>query len=215
MVSVLKSSIQENLSAHLCGASLVNSNWVLTAAHCVNRFSASQIHVIVGAHDLTNGDERIKVARIVVYSGFDEDTRDNDIALLELSTAVAAKAIDIAVSEPQDKTPSVVAGWGYSSESDRVSTILQKVGVPIVNREACNASLDREITERMICAGFAEGGKDACEYDSGGPLMIVQDSGGYLLGGIVSWGKGCAREGYYGVYTNVAWFGDWITQNIH
>ena len=61
----------------------------------------------------------------------------------------------------------------------------------------------REIYESMICAGSA--GKDSCQGDSGGPLTQAG-----LLVGVVSWGEGCADEGYPGVYTEVSYFLDWI-----
>lgn len=78
-----------------------------------------------------------------------------------------------------------------------------------MNSTVCAADYaggDYEVTETMICAG--EKGKDSCQGDSGGPLA----SNGTLVG-IVSWGLGCAREGYPGVYTNVAYFKDWLAAN--
>ena len=60
----------------------------------------------------------------------------------------------------------------------------------------------------MICAGIGE--KDSCQGDSGGPLVDVNR---YLVG-IVSWGEGCARDGYPGVYTEVAHFVEWIKETL-
>ena len=57
------------------------------------------------------------------------------------------------------------------------------------------------VTLRMVCAGVPEGGKDACQGDSGGALLLKK-SGKQV--GIVSWGKGCAQKEYPGVYTNLA-----------
>ena len=62
----------------------------------------------------------------------------------------------------------------------------------------------------MLCAGFEQGSKDACQGDSGGPLFGVDDAGVRKLVGVVSWGHGCAREGYPGVYTRVSSYSDWI-----
>ena len=53
----------------------------------------------------------------------------------------------------------------------------------------------------MVCAFVPEGGKDSCNGDSGGAL-VLKKSGKQV--GIVSWGKGCAEKEHPGVYTNVA-----------
>lgn len=82
--------------------------------------------------------------------------------------------------------------------------------MPVVNQEACGKAYEDfgGITDRMICAGHTEGGKDACQGDSGGPLVAE----GKLIG-IVSWGYGCARPNYPGVYSRVAVARDWIREN--
>jgi secreted trypsin-like serine protease len=104
-----------------------------------------------------------------------------------------------------------ITGWG-KTESQTDSAVLQKTTVPYVSREICNAEISYGgmITETMFCAGFKEGGKDACHGDSGGPLVYLGDDGNFVQGGIVAWGKGCALENYYGVYTNLAHFYNWI-----
>lgn len=90
-----------------------------------------------------------------------------------------------------------------------------KVSVPIVGRETCDAQYSKDggsgITDTMICAGAEEGGKDACQMDSGGPL--VDDKTGDLVG-VVSWGNGCAKAGYAGVYARVGKFIPWIADNL-
>lgn len=86
---------------------------------------------------------------------------------------------------------------------------MQSVEIPIVDRNECNEDYEGDITPDMICAGVPEGGKDSCQGDSGGPVVL----NGNLVG-IVSWGDGCARAGYPGVYTNVAYFLDWINQTV-
>lgn len=78
-----------------------------------------------------------------------------------------------------------------------------------MDRDECNEDYDGVIEESMICAGVPEGGKDSCHGDSGGPLVIDRK-----LVGLVSWGFGCAKPGYPGVYTNVAYFKDWVDQQV-
>lgn len=83
---------------------------------------------------------------------------------------------------------------------------LMTVQVPIISRSEC--SLNYAITKDMLCAGYMQGGRDACTADSGGPLICNNK-----LAGIVSYGIGCALEGYPGIYTNVGYFLDWLRQN--
>ena len=97
-----------------------------------------------------------------------------------------------------------------------MSDILQKVEVPVIPDEDCRTAYAKAgiiIREDMLCAGYPEGGKDACQADSGGPLVGVQGETRYLAG-IVSWGISCARGEYPGVYTEVAYFIDWINSKL-
>jgi trypsin len=88
---------------------------------------------------------------------------------------------------------------------------LQKVDVPLVTTDECNKSYKNQIGDTMLCAGYPNGGKDSCQGDSGGPLVAndVATNQRYLIG-VVSWGQGCARAKYYGVYSKVSAAFDWI-----
>uniref|UniRef100_A0A8C7HBL1 Vitamin K-dependent protein C n=1 Tax=Oncorhynchus kisutch TaxID=8019 RepID=A0A8C7HBL1_ONCKI len=92
--------------------------------------------------------------------------------------------------------------------------VLQKVDVRLVSEEACFRSYGYMVTPRMLCAGYRSGEKDACQGDSGGPLVCQENSGRWFLAGVVSWGKGCGRADYYGVYTRVTKLTGWIKEHI-
>jgi len=108
-----------------------------------------------------------------------------------------------------------VTGWGKTNAT-LSSDVLQKISVPYVSRKRCNdeISYDGVITETMFCAGYQTGMIDACQGDSGGPLVYLGTNGTFVQGGIISWGRQCAMENFYGVYTNLAYFYTWIMSYI-
>jgi len=118
--------------------------------------------------------------------------------------------ISLTSSEPPAGSLAVVSGWGLLSSGGTLPSQLQAVEVYITSRAACNSAYAEYdgITDNMICAAVPGGGKDACQEDSGGPLVV----GGQLVG-IVSWGVGCAEPNYPGVYSNVAILKSFVTEN--
>uniref|UniRef100_A0A2S2QSA4 Trypsin-1 n=1 Tax=Sipha flava TaxID=143950 RepID=A0A2S2QSA4_9HEMI len=207
-----------------CGGSLINSDYVLTAAHCVRKLKKSRIRVVFGEHDqsITTDGETVTrvVSSIVRHRNFDVNSYNHDVALLRLrksvsfSKSVRPICLPSATREPSGKLGTVV-GWGRVSEGGNLADIVQEVQVPILSLAQCRASKYRpqRITANMICAG--KGVEDSCQGDSGGPLLVNSDSDDKLeIVGIVSWGVGCGRPGYPGVYTRVTKYLDWIQKNM-
>ncbi|KAF4499253.1 AChain A, Fusarium Oxysporum Trypsin At Atomic Resolution, partial [Fusarium agapanthi] len=136
------------------------------------------------------------------YSG-----NNNDLAILKLSTSITASGnigyarLAASGSDPAAGSSATVAGWGATSEGGSSTPVnLLKVTVPIVSRATCRQQYGTSaITNQMFCAGVSSGGKDSCQGDSGGPIV---DSSNTLIGA-VSWGEGCARPNYAGVYASV------------
>jgi len=120
--------------------------------------------------------------------------------------------INAEVGIPYDNEELTVMGFGALSEGDFYgSTILQEVTVNAVPHETCNAQYSGEIVEDvMLCAGIPGGGKDSCQGDSGGPII---DTSGVQVG-IVSWGYGCGRPEFSGVYSRISGAIDWINGQI-
>ncbi|KAK3520228.1 hypothetical protein QTP70_019507 [Hemibagrus guttatus] len=215
-------SIQRN-GFHFCGGSLINENWVLSAAHCFQSYTAPEIIVYLGMGSLegTNSNNQQRSASIVInHQEYDATTNNNDIALVQLSSAVTfndyVMPVCLAASSSNFSggTNVWVTGWGDIASEVALSSpqTLQEVQVPIVSNSVCAESYP-DLTDNMMCAGLAQGGKDSCQGDSGGPL-VVKDNGVWIQAGIVSFGNGCALPNFPGVYTRVSQYQDWINSRI-
>lgn len=207
-----------------CGASLVNDQYALTAAHCVNGFYHRLITVRLLEHNRQDSHVKIvdrRVSRVLIHPKYSTRNFDSDIALIRFNEPVRL-GIDMhpvcmpTPSENYAGQTAVVTGWGALSEGGPISDTLQEVEVPILSQEECRNSNygESKITDNMICAGYVEqGGKDSCQGDSGGPMHVLGSGDAYQLAGIVSWGEGCAKPNAPGVYTRVGSFNDWIAEN--
>ncbi|XP_030622983.1 uncharacterized protein LOC115806430 [Chanos chanos] len=216
-----------HFSGHLyCGASVISSDWLVSAAHCFSRDRMSDPRQWL-AHlgMLTQGGARhvAEIRRIAVHEYYDPRSFDYDIALLQLRRpwppGLASVIQPVCLPAPsQTLTPSHrcwVTGWGYRSEDDKVlPTVLQKAEVNIISQSECKRRYG-PVSPRMLCAGVPSGERDACRGDSGGPLSCRASVGDrWFLTGIVSWGAGCGRPNLPGVYTRVAKFTDWIQNHV-
>lgn len=204
---------------HFCGGSLIDINWVLTAAHCITK-SPELMQIKYGSNYLSQGGKVLQVKEILVHEGWNPKTFENDIALIRLKDSASGTPIEpISDKEVDLFSPGVIGiatGWGLTSEGGKISNTLQEVGLIVQSNPICNspASYGGQIKDGMFCAGFVAGGKDSCQGDSGGPLVVSNKKGGFLLAGIVSWGDGCAQRNKYGIYTRVSHYYTWIKEKM-
>ncbi|PNF19617.1 hypothetical protein B7P43_G03230 [Cryptotermes secundus] len=215
-----------------CAGVLISDQWVLTASHCVGNQSSQSnadgwtIQLgITRRHAHSYFGQKMKVQRVVPHPMYNMGVaHDNDVALFQLKSRVAFHEHLLPVCLPQPNhelapgTLCTVIGWGKREDKDasEYEPAVNEVQVPVLNRDLCNVWLqhrDLNVTEGMICAGYAEGGKDACQGDSGGPLLC-RDRDRWFVGGIVSWGIKCAHPHLPGVYAYVPKYVPWIKHQM-
>ncbi|KAK1337879.1 hypothetical protein QTO34_000980 [Cnephaeus nilssonii] len=200
--------------------------WVLTAAHCLERSSRpSSYKVILGAHRERNLEADVQereVSKLVL-----EPTRA-DIALLKLSSpAIITDKVIPACLPPADyvvadRTVCYITGWGetqvtgLSPETGTFGAgLLKEAQLPVIENKVCNRYeyLNGRVKSTELCAGLLAGGADSCQGDSGGPLVCFEKDK-YVLQGVTSWGLGCARPNKPGVYVRVSRFVPWIEETM-
>ncbi len=191
-----------------CGGSLYAQDIVLTAAHCVSGSGNNTgITATAGVVDLRSSSAiKVKSTKVLQAPGY--NGKGKDWALIKLARPISLPTLGIATTNTYNKGTFDIAGWGAATEGGGQQRYLLKAKVPFVDDATCQRAYGNELVPaEELCAGFVEeGGTDTCQGDSGGPMFRKDDAGAWIQVGIVSWGTGCARPDYPGVYTEVSTF---------
>jgi len=203
----------------VCGATLINSQWIITAGHCFYKYETGDKYysVRIGMQRKQSQSpwEQTRVVKeVYIHTDYEHTFLRHDLSLGKLDRPIMINRLAQPVCLPfnTDMTPApgqtcTAAGWGLISEKGIASEELKEVTLHVLDK--CKQGYND--INNQICAG-AQLGQDSCQGDSGGPLYCNNDKGEAYLGGVISHGKGCGREGQPGVYVRLSVYYPWVQQ---
>ncbi|XP_066951781.1 venom protease-like isoform X1 [Macrobrachium rosenbergii] len=208
----------------LCGANLINENWLITALHCFLHVNPNVVRL--GEHDHSTMDEGARpedfsIVQVVFHPDYKFPVQYDDVALVRINRTAKHQDGFSPVCLPWGKEAAtnvigrdlLLIGWGTTSFGGYKSPIPNEVNMTVFEPTVCNSSYSelrtfrleypRGIDNTFLCMGAPEGGISACQGDSGGPLMYKNAEARYVLAGVVSNGYGCGAKDFPGVHSSL------------
>ncbi|XP_007887786.1 chymotrypsinogen B-like [Callorhinchus milii] len=216
-----QASIQDRSDWHFCGGSLIQSQWVITAAQCGVRANDHRVILGVSDRNLQLQDGQImEISKVIVHPQYNPKTMSYDMALLKLEMPVTVNdhVSTVCLPTATDLFPSgmfcTTTGWGLTNPNDiGLPTKLHQASLPLVSKSECEKKWGSSsiISDDMLCAGGA--GATSCLGDAGSPLVCEKNNAWYLVG-VVSWGTASCNLSIPAVYARVTQAQPWIDQTI-
>nr|XP_022914398.1 chymotrypsin-2-like [Onthophagus taurus] len=202
---------------HICGGSIIQENYILTAAHCIDGQKPDNFTIVTGSNLLDTGGDSYQVEKIIQHPDYNSQSIKNDIALLKLTDNIHYGDKVGQIKLPSDdigpNVGVVLSGWGTLTYPGKPPNKLQTIELTTIPNLRC--MLEHPIlgffmggvSTTTVCT-FSKAGEGACHGDSGGPLV----EGDHQIG-VVSWGIPCGK-GSPDVFTRVYSYLGWINDNM-
>ncbi|XP_075155390.1 transmembrane protease serine 11D isoform X2 [Haematobia irritans] len=200
---------------HFCAGTILNQQWIITAAHCFTFIKTPQEFLVqYGSNELRPKNPQYEnVEAIHIHEGYSATIALHDIALVKLRNSIKfnENVHKVQLNEDNgnvyDNLVGTLIGWGLNETMvNTLPSKLNRVSLQILSLSACRTQLKSVVHKTNICAGG--NGRGQCSGDSGGPLMLDDKQIG-----LVSWSiKPCGHKP--GIFTNIRYYLDWIKETI-